>query len=366
MLGKKKESLLIKIIVIMVTLVAASYAWFTNGARLKIDGLSITTRAVQNLSFSLDGGITWDDETSLNMDENFKFNSEITGNGINLYVPSTRREDGTPVSFRNATRDKDYLEFEIRFKSDNPVGIFLDNDSFILPTAGDKESDLIGSNVIRKSSAGDYTRDLIAGGVRVAFIENDITEDVIIPQAKTKLVWAPNSNYQLVKNKSNYQFLLNSTDSQDYSCLNPSTLEKQVVPNLKDKISASYSKLSTGGDPMLTYIQSKDEIKSITVRIWVEGNDRETDTSLKGGIFRIFFNFIGINKKINTNIPNTTIYNNTMSGFTKDMEYSIDYGNHWITYQDNTNPIFGINATVYVRYQETFDLYPSEYQILNY
>lgn len=348
----------IELLVILITLIAASYAWFTNGSRLNMDGLYISTRAVQSLSFSLDGGITWNDNTSLNLDESFEFNSEITGDGINFYVPSMRREDGTPVSFRNATVNKDYLEFEILFKSDSATGIFLDSDSFVYPTAGNDEASLIGENVLRKSSSGNFTRDLIAGSIRISFVESGNSN-------KTKLVWAPNPNYQLVKVNNSYTFNLNSNVSQDYSYLNPSTLEKEIVDNLKDNINASYSTLSASGDPMLTYINNKDDIKSLTVRIWVEGNDRETDTSLKGGIFRIYLNFIGIDKAFNDMVPNLIKNNNTIDGLTTDMEYSIDYGNHWVEVNDLL-PTFSVGDTIYVRYKETKGKYASEYQILNF
>lgn len=360
-----KVTTYIELFVIMVTLIAASYAWFTNGSRLNMDGLSISTRAVQSLSFSLDGGLTWSDNTSLNLDESFEFNSEITGDGVSFYVPSVRREDGTPVSFRKATVNKDYLEFEIQFKSDNPTGIFLDSDSFVYPTAGNDKASLIGENVLRKSSSGNFTRDLIAGSIRVSFVENDVVDEKIVPKNNTKLVWAPNPNYQLIKSGNTYTFDLDSNVSQDYSYINPTTLKKEIVDNLKDNINASYSTLSADGDPMLTYISDKDDIKSITVRIWVEGNDRETDTSLKGGIFRIYLNFIGIDKGINELLPDTVINGNSIVGLTQDMEYSIDYGNHWINVSDEL-PIFNIGSTVYVRYSETKSKYASEYQVLNF
>lgn len=364
-MSKIKLTTYIKLFIILITLVAASYAWFTNGTRLSVNDLAISTRAVQSLSFSLDGGITWNDDTSLNLDENFEFNSEITGDGINFYVPSMRREDGTPVSFRNATVNEDYLEFEIQFKSDNPTGIFLDSESFVYPTAGTDKNSLIGNNVLRKSSSGDFSRDLIAGSIRVSFVENSVINDSYVPQKKTKLVWAPNPNYRLVKENNTYSFDLEASVSQDYSYLNPATLEKMIVPNLKDNINASYSILSAKGDPMITYINDKEEVKSITVRIWVEGNDRETDTSLKGGVFRIFLNFIGIEKEVNNLIPQVIINGNTLDGITKDMEYSIDYGNHW---EDITDQVleFQDNTTVYIRYKETKAKYASEYQILEF
>lgn len=353
-MNKEKVFLYFKIIIILITLIAASYSWFTNGQKLKMDSLSITTKAVQSLSFSLDGGVTWDDNTSLNIDENFKFSSEITGDGIDLYVPAVRREDGSPISFKKATNNKDYLEFEIMFKTENATDIFLDDTSFVQPTAGIKDSDLIGTDVTRKSSMGDFSRDLIAGSVRVAFIEDN----------EVKMVWAPNPNYELVKNSTNYTFNLSSKNIQNYNYLNPTDLTEMRVNRIKDNLNASYSRNTSGGDYSLLTFNSPDEVKSITVRIWVEGNDRETSTALKGGVFRIFFNFIGITKQVNKSIPEVTVNDLTVEGLDSSMEYSIDYGNNWISY-NNINK-FDKNTTLYVRYKETIDYFPSNYKILNF
>lgn len=355
-MSKVKLQILLNLIIILITLAVASYAWFTNGTRLNMDGLNISTRAVQSLSFSLDGGITWDDDTTLNLDENFEFNSEITGDGSKLYVPSTRRENGTPIAFRNATVNKDYLEFEIQFKSENPTGIFLANDSFVYPTAGIEENKLIGDNVIRKSSSGNYTRDLIAGSIRISFAETN---------NETKLVWAPNPNYQLIKENNITYFNLNSNVKQDYTYLNPSTLESEIVPNLKDNINASYNTLSASGDPMLTYIEEANQVKSITVRIWVEGNDRETDTSLKGGVFRIYLNFIGIEKQFNEQIPTVIKQDNKITGFTEEMEYSQDYGNTWIS-KIEENQVFPKGNKILIRYKETKNKYASSNQVIEF
>lgn len=355
---KERLSLLTKLIVILFAFIVASYAWMTNGSKLKMDGLSISTRSVQNLSFSLDGGITWDDETSLNLDENFVFNSEITGDGINLYIPSTRREDGTPVSFREATVNKDYLEFEIMFKSDNDAKLFLASDSFIEPTAGTTEGQLFGEDVVRKSSMGDFSRDLIAGSVRVAFIEEDKEE--------TNMVWAPNPNYELVKGASENSFLLDSTNPQSYNYLNPSDLSQKAVPNIKDNINATYGSNTSGGDPSILHISKEEKTKSVIVRIWVEGNDRETDTSLKGGVFRIYFNFIALSKNENPNLPQVLQNGYTLAGFNELMEYSTDNGNKWISYKDNSNPQFTNHEKVLVRFKETKDNFASMYKEFEY
>lgn len=364
--NNEKYFILFKLSVIAFTIIVSSYAWFVKGTKMDMDSLLIKTKAVQNLSFSLDGGVTWNDKNSLNLEENFKFGSEITGDGVNFYVPLDRREDGTPITFAKAVVERDYIEFEIRFKSDNPVGIFLDKESFVNPTAGTLENELIGSEVLRKSISGNFSRDLIAGAVRVAFIENDIVGDKVIPKEETKLVWAPNSNYELVRSNEGLSFLLDSNKNQDYSSLDPNTLKNYRVNNLKDNIKASYDHHSTFGEPMLLHLDEKDQVKSLTVRVWVEGNDREADTALKGGVFRIFISFMGMEKLENKNIPNVEVSDNKISGYSSGMEYSRDYGNRWITYKEDNEPIFNKGDIVYVRESETIDVYASNSKVLNF
>lgn len=363
---KERTFLYFKLLVILFALMASSYAWFTHGTRMNMDGLSIKTRGVQNLSFSLDGGVTWDDDQSLNLDENFKFDSEITGDGINFYVPNSRREDGRPISFTDAVSGKNYIEFEIRFKSEDTIGLFLESESFVKPTAGDNNSDLFGTDVIRKSISGNFTRDLIAGAVRVAFIENDIVDGKAVPKNETKLVWAPNPNYELIKNANGYNFLLDSKNKQNYNTLDKDNLNPKIVRNIKDNVNASYDLGSASGDPMLLYLDQPNEVKSLTVRIWVEGNDREADTSLKGGVFRIYLGFTGLNKELNNYVPNVSVSNNKIYGFKEGMEYSSDFGNHWIDYKENKSPTFNVGDTVYVRQSETDSFFASNKIILNF
>ena len=149
--------------------------------------------------------------------------------------------------------------------------------------------DLIGNNVTRKSSYGNFSRDLISGAVRIAFIDNDYVEENYIPKLKTSLVWAPNSNYELIYNNGIYNFDIESTNGQDYTYINSKNgISYDLVDNLKDKLNTDYTNDYANGDPMITKIDTdyNNGIKAVTVRIWIEGNDREAHTALHGGVFR--------------------------------------------------------------------------------
>ena len=361
----------LELLLIMVSVLVVSYAWFFRGTQVESKDLTIKTKASRILYISLDNGITWDTELSLNLGNDFKFNTEVTGNGIKFYKALTKREDGAPITFTTAEKGVDYLEFDILFKANAPLGVFLDSDSYVLPSVGTTKNNLIGQGVLRRSSYGDFSRDLIAGAVRVAFIENDYVEDQYVPKLKTSMVWAPNKNYELIYQNNQYTFDINSTNSQDYKYVDAEEGINYInVDNLKDNLNTDFDNDYANGDPMITKIDENfnNGIKAVTVRIWIEGNDREAHTALTGGIFTLNLSFIGIIKNENNNIPNVEINQTdmTITNYDNTMEYSKDNGNTWIKYETDNNPVFTSGDKVYVRYIEDDNYYASKIKELNF
>lgn len=357
-----------ELFLVVVSVFVVSYAWFVKTDKNRADDLTIKSKASRLLYISLDDGQTWSTELSLDLDERFKFNNEVTGNGVSFSKAATKRDDGMPITFKPAIPGTDYLEFDLLFKSNAPLGVFLDSDSEVIPSAGKNIEDLIGEIVTRKSSYGDFSRDLIAGALRLSFTENDYIEGNYISKLKPSLVWAPNKNYELKYNNGNYTFDINSTSTQNYQYIDSSTgFEYKHVDNLKDNLNTDFENDFADGDPMITKINPEfnDGIKSITVRIWVEGNDRETHDALTGGNFKLNINFMGIVKEERNSVPSVSIINNTISPFESGMEYSKDFGNNWIKY-NNEVPTFEQGDTVYVRYSETDSYYASNFTVLNF
>ena len=65
-------------------------------------------------------------------------------------------------------------------------------------------------------------------------------------------------------------------------------------------INASYDSQSSGGDIPLTTILNAyedEKIKAVTIRIWIEGNDREPVYGLKGGLLKVKLSFVGLHKE---------------------------------------------------------------------
>lgn len=358
-----------ELLLVVVSVFVVSFAWFTTAMENSAKDLTMKTKASRLLYISLDDGKTWDTEFSLNLNDKFKFNNEITGNGVNFYKAHTKREDGTPITFTEAIGGSDYVEFDLLFKANASLGVFLDSDSFVTPVVGTNIEDLVGETVVRKSSYGNFTRDLIAGAVRISFTENDYVDGMYVSKLEPSLVWAPNKNYELLYNNSAYSFDINSNKQQDYRYIDGQNgFIYKNVSNLKDNLNTNFDQDISGGDPMITKIDinNNDGIKSVTVRIWIEGNDREAHTALTGGIFRMNINFLGLLKEENENIPNVSVNEGNILNYGEGMEYSLDQGNNWIKYSDDNNPVIDENTNIYVRYSETDLYYPSDYIVLEF
>ena len=348
-----------ELFLIVVSIFIVSYAWFVKTTKNETKDLTIKTKASRLLYISLDDGQTWSTELSLNLSDNFKFNNEVTGDGVNFYKAATKRDDGIPITFKSAVSGSDYLEFDLLFKSNAALGVFLDSDSFIIPSCGETQVDLIGDTVVRKSAYGNFSRDLIAGALRVSFTENDYVNEQYVSELSSSLVWAPNKNYELLYDSGIYTFDIFSNNSQDYRYIDSTNgFEYKYINNFKDNLNASFEEDNAHGDPMITKIDPSYNggIKSVTVRIWVEGNDRETHDALSGGMFKININFMGILKEERPDSPNVSVNGSYINNYVSGMEYSIDNGNNWVNYESDNNPSFDSGSNVLVRYSEN-DIY---------
>lgn len=358
-----------ELLIVLVTITVATFAWLFDGSILRNEDFKITTKAVSDLLVSADGGQTWQRDITLNLPPDFIFGKEISGNGVNFYSPVIKRPDGTPLTFKQAEGGKDYLEAEVRFKSSANIMVFLGKNSKLEPAAGLTNDDLLGRGVERKSSSGDFSRDLIAGAVRIAFIENELIDGVYTPKGHASLVWAPNKSYEVDCSGAICLVDLDSTKTQNYKYVDANDqayYTERDVANLKDELRVDFERKLSYGDPVITHIKATDEtndISSVTIRIWIEGNDREANTALTGGMFKMELNFVGLNKQINSLEPTVLKEGNTIIGYTDEMEYSTDLGNN---YYEVLPVSFDNGTTVYVRYKETNDVLASNYKIIQF
>lgn len=380
-MNKKISNTIIKMIAIIVSIFVFSYAWFIHTENTHISAIEIGTAKTNNIQVSEDGGDGWGTSLSINVGEGFRFDNEVTSDGIEFYKANLKDDDGYPLHFTKATINEDYLDFDLWFKNDTSVKLFLDDDSRVYPECGTLESDLIWNGVTgsldditRVSAYGNFSRDLIAGSVRVAFIKYNYDEvnDKYILDDKASLVWAPNPNYEIISNGDDLLTAsIKSNNIQNYKYIkvtNGSTFNESEVPNLTDTIHAKYVTKMANGDSPLVIIDTEDGVEKkagLKVRVWVEGNDRDAVAALKGGVFKFDLSFVGLQKDDNTNIPNINKDGSSINGIDNTMEYSIDNGKNWIKYS-NQELNFDNGTLVLVRYSETDKYFVSNYVELEF
>lgn len=364
---------LIMLIITIAGLYIISYGWFYLSQASSLQNLELKTELSNVVQISLDNGTTWMNQKPLDIGQDFGFYNEITGNGIDFYKPDEKNLLGEPVSFELAVKNRDYLEFDVLFRSMAPAGVFLDVESYVIPAVGLNSVDLLGSSALNKSSFGSFSKDLVAGAVRISFIEGTYLSNECQITATPNFVWAPNRNYELSLESGSYSAYIDSTNSQNYNYINvtsPTVFVEDRVLNLKDNISASALTGNANGDYMLTFSEGDADLEiapiaCMKVKVWVEGNDREAQTPLKGGQFKISLNFAAITKQFNEFTPIVTADTNlmTIDGYNSEMEYSKDYGNTW---QTDLGFGFELGNTVFVRYFETPTHFASNHTEINF
>lgn len=306
-LKEKLVSSAIKLFIAICLLIMTTYTWFLHNKEISVKQLTAGTAAINQVQISLDNGITWLEKAEFDIEDNFILYREITSDGIQFYKPNAKESDGTPTNFVVANKNKDYLEYKVLFRSATPAKIYLEKKSSVYPAAGKNPVYLINSTeVIRESPNGNFSKDLIAGAVRIAFIDNDKIDGNFVPQNTPKFIWAPNKGYQVRYENDKYTGYLDSFEPQEYTytkVVDSNTFYNLNLTNIVEEINASLDTRSSGDDIILTTIdnnsQNKDEnIKAVTIRIWVEGNDREAIYSLKGGQFKINLSFLGLENNL--------------------------------------------------------------------
>lgn len=88
---------------------------------------------------SEDGNDGWSNSFNIDVGEGFRFNNEVTSDGIEFYKANLKDEEGNPLSFTKAELNEDYLEFDVWFKNDSSVKLFLEEDSSVTPECGTKK-----------------------------------------------------------------------------------------------------------------------------------------------------------------------------------------------------------------------------------
>ncbi len=372
-MNKKRVILGSVCVILLIALVGGTLAWFYINQEVTVNyGNSIFCEAGDSLEIALvENGVPSRWSSSIDYSTGTFTTVDISGNGYHLYRPAEIDENQQPVNMIPAVSSLesgvgyDYIELEVSFRSLSKMNVYLSDESFIAPVNPDDSS----SNIY-----GNFSRDYIAGAMRVAVIDD----------TGLKMLWAPNSDYQLIQNgNGTYAFKSGGDATPETSYYyyeedeNGNLVQKEVSADLYasktfvvDSTGAGNG--YTGNSAAVVSLNPEREgahaQKTVRIRIWFEGTDREAHQALAGGNVNVKLKFIGISKEIDEekqNEINRITFdqeNSTFSGLSEGMVFSTD-GRQWTEYNPaNSNlPVLETGSSVFIKYPETDTHYETTY-----
>ena len=237
-----------------------------------------------------------------------------------------------------------YLKkIDIKVRASKALDVYLSDNSFVSGLL-DAETD----------GDGKMNRDLIAGAARVAFFEN----------GNANLVWVPNYKYELLADKSGVN--MNGTPEEGYKYIQGVTgeitygtwNEGKVLVGDNDTALAAANTIRES-KPFLSFSEAGE--KKISIYVWIEGTDRESNTVLSGGSIKYKLEFIGIETKsastydingISIGEDGRLMKADGSEALSGEVLYSID-GKEWTAYTEGGSPLIRDSARVYIRANET-------------
>ena len=363
-------------VILLMALIGGTLAWFYINDEVSVNyGNSIFCEAGDSLEIALvENGVPTRWSSSVDYSRDDFTTVDISGDGYHLYRPAEIDENQQPNGFVEAVSSLDdrisydYIEMEVAFRSVSKMNVFLSDESYIEPV----DPDNTATNI-----HGKFSRDYIAGAMRVAIIDG----------SDVKMLWAPNSKYQLIQNENgSYAFKSgengDSIPESSYSYFaedeNGDLYEKVVSADdyASKKFvvdSTAATKNNSGNSAALVSLNPQTEgsydQKTVKIRIWFEGTDREAHQALAGGNVNVKLKFIGIYKEqaeeSKQDAINSISFNqdaSTFSGLAEGMVFSTD-GRSWTAYNPKAPnlPTLTSGSSIYIKYPETDSHYETSY-----
>ncbi|MBE6984547.1 MAG: hypothetical protein E7434_02820 [Ruminococcaceae bacterium] len=281
------------IISVIVMIIIATFAWFYTGTRGSADDMSVHVGKAYYIQISGDQGNNWSDDLDVHIGVNKNF-KEISGDGTNFYKPVYdlvgNDDDGYStqlISFEkltDANKSEYYYEEILEFRSDIEQEIYLAPESYVVdPEAED-----------------DQINNYISGAIRIAFFEiNNGKEEL-------KYIWAPNSQIEYSAEDSTFR---SDGTVEPYYCYQVGTAASAVSANISTEATdeagcgyhSQYKFMWSNGQqlpedaPCLLKLDTIGEDnhfhKTMKVKVWLEGYDRECVSQLSGQKFTIKLEF---------------------------------------------------------------------------
>lgn len=285
---------------LIVTIIIATLAWFYNDHRGTVN-LDVQVGEASYVQISGDGGNNWSEdlEIGIGVNQNFK---EISGDGTTFFEPvyevlenSEGKLASQIVSFQQVTDKEKYYEQTFEIRSDLSQNIHLAPESFVTALDDEREGN-------------------IDGAIRVAFFELDEND-----REKLIFIWAPNSKTEYLYGTDTFTKEGNVEETYYYQrSVRPVDVNSQVATGSDVAVihtngsGASNSCSGCGYDATHKFLWSCGQdlpentpallridvpegaefgSKTIRIRVWLEGHDRECVNLLGRQKFTMNFQF---------------------------------------------------------------------------
>ena len=346
-----KLSIILYIVILSVALVS-TLAWFVFKQSATIDTEESSKIVVgEYLEICIDDDTKEDEWTNhIGDSKTLQFpDVSVMPDGTVWYPKTLDDSDGllageaNYINMNGSTAGAYLKKIDIKVRASKALDVYLSDNSFVSGLL-DAETD----------EDGKMNRDLIAGAARVAFFEN----------GNANLVWVPNYKYELLADKSGVN--MNGTPEEGYKYIQGVSGEitygtwdeGKVLVGDNDTALATTNTIRES-KPFLSFTEAGE--KKISIYVWIEGTDRESNTVLSGGSIKYKLEFIGIEAKSDSTYDINGISigedgrlmradgSEALSG---EVLYSID-GKEWTAYTEGGSPLIRDSARVYIRANET-------------
>ena len=317
----KKLIIIINLFLITALMTVSVYAWFASHVDNRVDAYEITVESDNALELSFDGNswggalnlADYKDSNGESIMKKIKF-IEITGDGneSNFQVPQLTQktnyaEPNTAVDMWSpAYANQDYLVFTVMMRSKDKMNVYLSSDSVASPASSVLTGENCGNPSTYASGADSFSKDCVVGALRVAFAN----------QNGTNQVWITNPEYHL-NNKVGEETYSMDTDATNTTYSDGTGAEgnnfkwnrpsvhyyfnksKNLIKNENALDELPETVTSNPGAGSTTHIATldgtpdsngyyKDSVKFV---VWIEGCDTEARRALVDGSFNLSFVF---------------------------------------------------------------------------
>ncbi len=357
--SKKKLMIFVLSLGVIALITTTTFSWFFF---FKEVGIKSGDSVKVNVGAKLETKLSSEDETkwtnSITINEIRGDLLDISGDGKDFFYPTSLDENNNPRSYQHIEESYQgyYIELSLDFRASIAMNLYLNNSSKVMESAEFTES------IFNK----ELNANAICGATRVAFLEKttDVSGKV---NEELKCIWIPNDDYCLYNDETDYNLpkvhtgdVSKREDTYYYYGYDTEGTEKLCNYTVNDYLNGNVivgntlanESLNTFGynKPILSL--DNQTVKTLIIRLWFEGTDRECSAYLSHGSISYQFDFFGAKNKdvqtdvdaLNAIVGSGHLDNNLVYLYTDDtlMSYptGIDYSIDGIIWEEYTNQSF--------------------------